>query len=280
MTVKISALFPHPPLAVEEIGGRELKKAEETVKGFKKTAEQLSGVEDLDLLVVITPHGPVFRSAASIIIKENLNGDFGDFGHPSIKFQKKSNPEFAEKIFEKCKRDDLPLQALRQKDLLNYGIDQELDHGIMVPLYYLQKAGVELPIIPISIGFISYEKLFQIGQKIAETAEEENFNIAVVASGDLSHRLKKGAPAGYNPDAHLFDEKLVELFKEEDFEGIMNMDQELIEKAGECGFRPIIMMLGSISGKEVNVEVNSYEGPFGVGYATVVMKIRETAEVH
>jgi len=59
----------------------------------------------------------------------------------------------------------------------------------------------------------------------------------------------------------------------------MNMDQELIEKAGECGFRPIIMMLGSISDKEVNVEVNSYEGPFGVGYATVVMKVKETAEV-
>ena len=32
---------------------------------------------------------------------------------------------------------------------------------------------------------------------------------AFVASGDLSHRLKPQAPAGYNPDAHLFDEEVV-----------------------------------------------------------------------
>ena len=279
MAVKCTALFPHPPLAVEEIGGRELKKAAYTVEGFKKTAEEISQIDDLDLLVMITPHGPVFRSAASIIIKDSLKGDFSDFSYPQIKFEKKSDPYFAEKIFKNCKKEGLALQALKDNELQKYDIKNELDHGLMVPLYYLKKAGIDLPIIPISIGFISHDKLYKIGKKIKETAEKEDYNIAVIASGDLSHRLKKGAPAGYHPKAHLFDEKLLELLQKKEFKSVLNLDNDLIENAGECGLRPIVMMLGSIDSEQIEVELNSYEGPFGVGYANVFMKVKEKAVV-
>lgn len=273
MGVKCAALMPHPPIAVEEIGGRELKKAEKTVQGFKETAEQLAEFKDeLDLMVFITPHGPVFRSTASLIIKDKLAGNFGDFGFTKLEFREKSDTEFAEKLLANVKEKNLSLQPLRKNDLKNYGIDQELDHGIMVPLNYLEKAGIKLPLLPISIGFIPYEELYKIGQEIARTAVELDYKIAVIASGDLSHRLKKGAPAGFNPDAHLFDEKLMEYFKAKDFDSILNFDPELVEKAGECGLRPIITMLGALAEREVDLKVNSYEGPFGVGYGTVFIR--------
>ncbi|TDO84826.1 AmmeMemoRadiSam system protein B [Halanaerobium saccharolyticum] len=270
MGVKCAALLPHPPIVIEEIGGRELKKAEKTVQGFKKTAAEIAEFKDeLDLLVFITPHGPVFRSTASVIIKEDLKGNFGDFGHPKLKFSEKSDTKFAEKLISNVKEENLSLQPLRKNDLKNYGVDQELDHGIMVPLNYLEKAGIKLPVLPISIGFISYEELYKIGQEIARTASELDYKIGVIASGDLSHRLKKGAPAGFNPDAHIFDEKLMQYFRGKDFNSILNFDQDLVEKAGECGLRPIITMLGTLDKLEVEVKVNSYEGPFGVGYGTV-----------
>lgn len=270
MGVECAALLPHPPIVIEEIGGRELKKAEKTVQGFKKTAAEIAEFKDeLDLIVFITPHGPVFRSTASIIIKEDLKGDFSDFGYPKLKFKEKSDTVFSEKLISKIKENNLSLQPLRKNDLKNYGVDQELDHGIMVPLNYLKEAGIKLPLIPISIGFISYEELYQIGQEIARTAKDLDYKIAVIASGDLSHRLKKGAPAGYNSDAHIFDEKLIQYFKNKDFQSILNFDSELVEKAGECGLRPITAMLGAIDGLDIEVRVNSYEGPFGVGYGTI-----------
>lgn len=275
MGIKCAALMPHPPIVIEEIGGRELKKAEKTVRGVKKTAEEIAEFkEELDILVFITPHGPVFRSAASIIIKEKLKGDFSDFGHSQLKFSEKSDTEFAEKLMLNVKGKNLPLQSLTKNDLRNYRIEHELDHGIMVPLNYLEKAGIKLPLLPISIGLISYQKLYKIGQEIARTAKELGYKIAVIASGDLSHRLKKGAPAGFNPDAHIFDEKLIEYFKAKDFESILNFEDELVEKAGECGLRPIVTMLGALDGLEVDLDVNSYESPFGVGYGTVFIKIK------
>jgi len=270
MGIECAALLPHPPIVIEEIGGRELQKAEKTVQGFKKTAAEISEFkDDLDLMVFITPHGPVFRSTASIIIEDKLAGNFGDFGHPKLKFSEKSDTNFAEKILSNAKEKDLSLQPLRKNDLKNYGIDQELDHGIMVPLNYLEEAGIKLPLIPISIGFISYEELYKIGQEIARTANDLDYKIAVIASGDLSHRLKKGAPAGYNSEAHVFDEKLIQYFKDEDFQSILNFDSELVEKAGECGLRPIVTMLGALEGLDIEISVNSYEGPFGVGYGTI-----------
>ncbi len=34
--------------------------------------------------------------------------------------------------------------------------------------------------------------------------------VAFIASGDLSHRLKPEAPAGFNPSAHFFDEEVID----------------------------------------------------------------------
>lgn len=275
MGVKCAALLPHPPIVIEEIGGRELKKAEKTVQGFKKTAAEIAEFKDeLDLVVFITPHGPVFRSTASLIVKKELYGDFGDFSYPKIKFKEESDVEFAEKLIARTRGKKLSLQPLRTKDLNNYGIDQELDHGIMVPLHYFKKFDIKLPILPLSIGFISYEELYQIGKEIKENAAEMGYQIAVIASGDLSHRLKKGAPAGFNPKAHLFDERLIQYFKEQDFKSILNFEPELVEKAGECGLRPIVTMLGALDELDLEISVNSYEGPFGVGYGTIFIDIK------
>lgn len=213
MTVKCAALLPHPPIVVEEIGGKELKKAEKTVKGMEKTAQSIAKFDDLDLMLIITPHGPAFRSTASVIVNEELTGSFSDFSYPQLKFNEKSDPKFAQRLIDNCENENLSLQGLKANDLLNYGINEELDHGVLVPLNYLKKAGIDLPIVSLSIGFISYQELFEIGKKIAQTANELDYNIAVIASGDLSHRLKRGAPAGYDPEAHLFDEKLLELLE-------------------------------------------------------------------
>ncbi|MGM0601877.1 MAG: AmmeMemoRadiSam system protein B [Bacillota bacterium] len=274
MSVKCTALLPHPPIIIPEIGGKELNNAESTVKGVKKTAEEIAAHRELDLLITISPHGPVFKSQASVIIRENLSGSFKNFGKPELKFREKSDIDFSRQLVQNAEKKNLSLGGLGTGDLKKYGIEEELDHGILVPWYYLKKAGLDLPIIPITIGFLSYNELFKIGEVIAETAEQMGYNIAVLASGDLSHRLKRGAPAGYHPDGEVFDKTLIENLKNKKFKHVLDIDKNLIENAGECGLRPIITMLGSIKGKEVDAEFNSYEGPFGVGYACMYFRIK------
>ena len=63
-----------------------------------------------------------------------------------------------------------------------------------------------------------------------------------------------------------YDEFIVNKISTGDVDGLLNLDIELMEAAGECGTRSIIMMLGAMDGKELVNKVYSYEGPYGVGY--------------
>ena len=91
-------------------------------------------------------------------------------------------------------------------------------------------------------------------------------SVAFVASGDLSHRLKPEAPAGYSPVAHLFDEQVVDALDNNSPKRIIDIDQDLRRLAGECGYRSMLVAFGATQRLPLSCEVLNYEAPFGVGY--------------
>src|SRR5262249_23489933 len=101
--------------------------------------------------------------------------------------------------------------------------------------------------------------------------------VAFIASGDLSHRLKPRAPAGYNPDAHVFDEQVVEALRANAPQRIVAIDHNVRKLAGECGYRSMLVAIGASSDLPLSCEVLSYEAPFGVGYL-VAQLTRSTGE--
>ncbi|MFW6268596.1 MAG: AmmeMemoRadiSam system protein B [Bacillota bacterium] len=266
MGIIMAGLSPHPPIIIPEVGKERRKKAKSTIKSLKEISEEVKE-RDPDLLITISPHGPVFRDAISVLDTEELSGDLAEFGQPEVFFQQKNNLEFIKNLKENSVKKNIDLITLSEaRTASNYSTSTQLDHGVMVPLYFLKKAGVNVPLVPLTMGLLDYDKLFKFGEIIQNTVEEMGIKAIIIASGDLSHRLKPGAPAGYNPRGEEFDKKLMKLLGEKKFEKILNLDKNLVKKAGECGLRPIIIMLGSIAGMKVEVEVKSYEGPFGVGY--------------
>jgi AmmeMemoRadiSam system protein A len=116
------------------------------------------------------------------------------------------------------------------------------------------------------LSYLPLEELYQFGKLVQEAAHALERKVAVIASGDLSHCLKPGAPAGYDPRGEEFDRKLVELINEGAVKPFFELDSVLLEKAAECGFRSLIMLLGALDGIEFKSKVLSYQGPFGVGY--------------
>jgi AmmeMemoRadiSam system protein B len=93
-----------------------------------------------------------------------------------------------------------------------------------------------------------------------------NRRVALVASGDLSHRLAIGGPYEYEPTAHLFDEQIVNSIAAQNPSGVLDVDCDLKDRAGECGYRSIVIALGAVDDQSPRFNVLSYEGPFGVGY--------------
>ena len=266
--------MPHPPSMIPEVGKYELHKIKATVDGAEEVAKVLKECNP-QTIVIITPHGPVFQDAATISIHPRLRGSLANFGVPEVSLGFETDGLLARHIIKKCERLGVPLLELTDDLAKTYRLSLGLDHGAMVPLYYFHKAGFKGQLVHLTVGMISYEEMYTFGKAVQAAIEMTDKRVVVIASGDLSHRLLPGAPAGFSPRAAEFDQQIVAALGQADLKALLNIDRELIEEAGECGLRPAFFLMGVLGGQDVNAEVLSYEGPFGVGYAVVQFLVNQ-----
>lgn len=267
--LSIIGISPHPPIIIPEIGRDRLREAQKTVDGMELFSRRIKET-DPKLLVVITPHGRIVPEGPVVLTGEQLTGDFGQFGFSNIGITVQTDRELIDLLVEETANGPVNPVLLGEADLL-FQKDKVLDHGAMVPLYYLQKAGVVTHCVHITISFQPYRQLYQFGVALRKAVERRGVPTAVITSGDLSHRLIRGAPAGFNPHGIEFDQRLVKLLGEGRVEDILDFDQQLVEEAGECGLRSIVIGLGMLDGENFKPEIISYEGPFGVGYLVALL---------
>lgn len=266
-----AALSPHPPLIIPEIGGARLKDVQPTVEGLQHLAREMAASEP-ETVIFLTPHGNVFADALSSLGQPILTGDLANFGARQ-KWQVNNDVELLGEIAAQAAQNDLPFVILDQDIAQKHRLNPYLDHGILVPMYYLQEAGLTgVNIIAISIAFLPILQLYQFGHILKQAADKVGRRIAILASGDMSHRLKDDGPYQYHPDGPVFDHTIRDLLAARDVEGIINLPETLCNNAGECGYRSIVIMLGALDGMDFQSQVFSYEGPFGVGYLTAGLK--------
>lgn len=263
--IVFGGLSPHPPIIVPEVGRGEAEKAGATVEALQAFTRLLkdSGAE---VIVAITPHGPVFQNAVVINQVSELHGDLGQFNASEVELEYNNDLVLVDEIINQAVLINVPAVGIDAEMAQKYKAQTTLDHGLMVPLYYVNKAGVKLPLVPVYMGMLPLEELYAFGVAVQRAAEKTGKKVAVIASGDLSHYLNEQSPYGTRSEGKNFDEKIIELLKKPDVLGVVNLDPIMCEKAGECGLRPIVMMLGALDGLKLKAEVHSYQGPFGIGY--------------
>lgn len=267
------ALMPHPPIMIPEVGNQELEHIKTTVETAKQVAELLRE-ENPQTVVVITPHGPVFEDAVAISIHPRLKGSMAQFGAPDVVLGFETDNLLIKHIIRNCQRLGVNLTELTYDVARNYRIQLQLDHGAFVPLYYLAKAGFKGQLVHLSVGMLSYEEMYTFGKAVQAAIGHLDKRVAVIASGDLSHRLNPTAPAGYSPSGAEFDRQLVAALTNIDVKSMLNLDKTLVAEAGQCGLRPAFFLMGVMGGLDAEVVESSYEGPFGVGYAVIAYKIK------
>jgi len=206
--LELVTICPHPPLIIPEVGQGELHKVEKTVQAMEELAQVVKNIEP-EIVIFITPHGPVFQDAITISHPAKLRGSLSRFGVP-LSLEREFPNDFSQKLLENSRKIKAMVAELDESDAKNYGLDLQLDHGILVPLYYLNQAGVKAPILPVNMGLLPLEELYEFGIILRETIEVENIKAVLVISGDLSHRLTPEAPAGFDPQGKVFDEILVQ----------------------------------------------------------------------
>lgn len=268
MSIKNTFIVPHPPLIVPKIGRGQEIKIEKTIKAYDKIGQMIGDLKP-DTIVMTTPHSIMYSDYIHISPGIGAKGDFGEFGSPEVKFQVTYDTEFVNKLAELAETEEIPAGTLGERR-------KSLDHGTMVPLHFVNKYYNDYKLVRIGISGLSFIEHYNFGKCIKKVAEELNRSVVFIASGDLSHSLKDEGPYGYTEEGPVFDNEVTRAMHSGDFMKFLSFNEEFCEAAGECGLRSFIIMAGALDGKDVESELLSYEGPYGVGYA--VARFKATGE--
>jgi AmmeMemoRadiSam system protein A/AmmeMemoRadiSam system protein B len=241
---------------VPEVGREAVVDVDTSIAAMAELTARVirSGAETV---ILVSPHAPLNANAFVAYDGPQLHADFASFRAPGATVDVRLDDELLNEISRTAAEHDLATVRIKGHDL---------DHGTAVPLYFLQRNGWNGTVVALGYTFLSNEDHLRFGNCIRQAVDKLGRPAAFIASGDLSHRLKPEAPAGYNPQAHRFDQEVVDAIQSCATSRIVNLDPELRKMAGECGYRSMLVAIGVAQGLEHACEVISYEAPFGVGY--------------
>ena len=270
--MSLSAVFcvPHPPLLVPEVGKGEEKVIQSTFQAMEKVAGRIKDIAP-DTIIVLSPHAPFFHDRFVLSSNTALSGDLRRFGAPKVALRKEVDLELSTKIYTEAIRKAVPI-------LLSDDTDFFIDHGVLVPLSFVEKVYSNYRLIEISLSSLTLAMHYSFGKCIAKALVDSPQKVVLIASGDLSHRLTHDGPYGFSESGPVFDQILTRHLKESRLDEIMEIDPSISEPAAECGLRSFVIMAGVLSKLQYRTDFMSYEGPFGVGYAVCGFEISDTGE--
>lgn len=250
-------MVPHPPLIIPEIGKDEVKTIEKTVKAYESVADEIAALKP-DTIVITSPHSVMYADCFHVSPGEKASGSFAKFGAGNVSFAEEYDSELVQKITEISYKDPMAT-TLGERDA-------SLDHGTLVPLYFIRQKYKEGKIVRIGLSGLPFEDHYRLGQRISEAAEELNRKIVFVASGDLSHKLQEYGPYGFAKEGVEYDKKLMDVCERGALGELMEFNSHFCDRAAECGHRSFIIMSGALDGYDVKARVYSHEDITGVGY--------------
>lgn len=258
MTVEAAFILPHPPLIIPDIGGGQEKMISSTVEAYHDAAGKIGRIKP-ETVVIISPHSIIYQDYFHISPGQGASGDFARFGDYHTRITAEYDAKMVSIIEELAGLEQLPAGTLGERS-------KSLDHGTMVPLFFIDQYLSDYMVIRVSISGLSSVDHYRFGKCLRKAIDKLGRKTVIIASGDLSHRLKEEGPYSFAKEGPEFDRQVTEAMSKGNFLSFLEFDEGFAEAAGECGLRGFIIMAGAFDGISVESKLLSYEGPFGVGY--------------
>ena len=258
MPILAGFMVPHPPMIVPDIGKGEEKKIIKTIRAYERVADEVAALKP-DTIIVSSPHSIMYADYFHVSPGEKARGSFERFAAGSVSFEETYDSELRDRICEYAEEDGFPAGTLGERD-------PKLDHGTMVPLYFIRQKYQDGKIIRIGLSGLPLSDHYRLGMYIARAIDELDRRAVFIASGDLSHKLQDYGPYGFAKEGPEYDARIMNVCSRAAFGELFDFDEVFCEKAAECGHRSFVMMAGVFDGLSVKAEALSHEDVTGVGY--------------
>lgn len=258
MGILAAFMVPHPPMIVPAVGRGGEKQIEKTTRAYERVADEIAALSP-DTIIITSPHSVMYADYFHISPGRSAKGDFGRFRASQVRFEEEYDAELVRAIAELAGERGFPAGVMGERD-------RNLDHGTMVPLYFIRQKYSGGRIVRIGLSGLPLTEHYKLGQMIREAVERLGRKAVFVASGDLSHKLQDYGPYGYAKEGPQYDEKIMDVCSRASFGELFDFDETFCERAAECGHRSFVIMAGAFDGISVKAEQLSHEDVTGVGY--------------
>jgi len=258
MGILAAYMVPHPPMIVPDVGRGGEKQIEKTTRAYERVADEIAALSP-DTIIITSPHSVMYADYFHISPGRSAKGDFGRFRASQVRFEEEYDAELVRAIAELAGEQGFPAGVMGERD-------RNLDHGTMVPLYFIRQKYTGGKIVRIGLSGLPLTEHYKLGQMIREAVERLGRKAVFVASGDLSHKLQDYGPYGYAKEGPQYDERIMDVCSRASFGELFDFDETFCERAAECGHRSFVIMAGAFDGISVKAEQLSHEDVTGVGY--------------
>lgn len=257
-------VVPHPPLIVPSVGKGKENEIVDTINSYKSVAKMIKEFEP-DTIIMISPHTRSYNDYIVIEDGKEASGDLSQFNASDVKIDVSYDQDFVKLLYEELKKIDFSAGSDNKQE--------SLDHAMMVPLYFINQEYKDYKLVRIGISGLSLVDHYRLGIYIQKVSLKLDKKIFIVASGDLSHKLKKDGPYGLSYEGPIYDKRIMNDLSNGNFLNIMNYEESFLEKAAICGHKGFCILGGIFDGYKLSIDKLSYEGPFGVGYGVCTYKV-------
>ena len=258
MPILAAYLVPHPPLIVAPVGRGGESQIEATRAAYLRVAREVAALAP-ETVLISSPHAAMYADWFSLSPGRRAEGSFASFGAPETRFREEYDDELTETISRLAAEQGFPAGTAGIRD-------PALDHGVMVPLWFLRQTCGPFRIVRIGLSGLPLSDHYALGRLIRRAVELTGRRTVFIASGDLSHKLQDYGPYGFAPEGPEYDRRIMDVCGRAAFGELFDFSEEFRERAAECGHRSLVIMAGALDGLSVRAETLSHEDVTGVGY--------------
>ena len=258
MSILAGFMVPHPPMIVPAVGHGSEKQIGKTTAAYEKVADEIAALAP-ETIIITSPHTVMYSDYFHISPGKRARGDFGRFRAAQVRFEEEYDSELAAAIADIARAEGFPAGLMGERD-------RQLDHGTMVPLYFIRRKYSGGQIVRIGLSGLPLTEHYRMGQTIKKAVEDLGRRAVFVASGDLSHKLQDYGPYGFAKEGPEYDRRIMDVASRAAFGELFDFEETFCEKAAECGHRSFVIMAGAFDGVSVTARQLSHEDVTGVGY--------------
>lgn len=258
MSILAAFMVPHPPMIVPAVGRGNESQIQKTIESYERVADEIAALQP-ETILIASPHATMYLDYFHISPGKSAKGSFASFRAREVGFKETYDEELVEQIECLADASDFSAGTLGERD-------KELDHGTMVPLWFIRQKYQNFKIVRLGLSGQPLTDHYAYGKLICQAVKEVGRKCVFVASGDLSHKLQDYGPYGFAPEGPQYDERIMDVCGRAAFGELFDFDDSFCEKAAECGHRSFVIMAGLFDGLSVKAEALSHEDVTGVGY--------------